>query len=342
MNYQLFTPHQKQRIIAQVELSRDKQRELIKFAIPRSTYYDWKRTGGVVRKKTPKHIWNKTPEAIERAITAYRLSGDRRKNSPMRIVENLEVNDGYVMSESGVKSVLTRKNLPRLNRSRRRHYYIRKKADKFLDVVCFDDVEFIRHEPRDTYVLNFVDEASYMAVYSKVLSHRINRYDIIRALKAIRKHYGRYPKMLRCDNARAHKSIALRTFCAKHSIEIDYITKGCPEENWPVESFHRNLNQDVIYQNGFSAVARWQRTIDEYLHFHNRLKRLRSDPIQRTPHEIAFAYTTRLTQQRLKVRLQRKLHGQTSVEKFINKENFYQKSNYPYSKPFFVSEMCKA
>lgn len=342
MHYQSFTTYQKQQIIHKVERSNDKKHELFKLGISRSTYYDWKQTNGGVKKKIPARVWNKTPKAIEKAIETYRLSTDRRKNSPMRIVEQLEQKEGYIMSESGVKSVLKRKGLPRLLRTHRRHYYIRRKAEKFLHVVCFDDVEFIRQKPRDTYVLNFVDEASYMAIYSKALSHRINRYDIISALSTIRKRYGRYPKTLRCDNARAHHSIAVRTFCAKHHISIDYITKGCPEENWPVESFHRNLNQDVIYQHGFSTTGEWQRAIDDYLHFHNYAKRLRSDPIQRTPHEIAFAYTTALTQQRLKTRLQRKLHGQTNVQKFINKENFSQKPNYPYLKPYSVSEMCKA
>ncbi|MFA5838568.1 MAG: integrase core domain-containing protein [Candidatus Paceibacterota bacterium] len=320
MKYQIYTTFQKKNIINQVESSKDKKRELIKLNISRSTYYEWKNNNGETKSKAPNTVWNKTPQSIEQTIEEYRLSGEKTKNSPMRIVENLEEREGYVMSESGVRSVLKRKKLNSLIRVKKRYYHIRPKAEKFLDVVCFDDVEFTRSKPRDTYILNFIDESSYLDLKSIVLEHRINRCDITKGLKIIKKKYGRYPKTVRCDNAQAHKSILLRTFCLKNNIKIDYITSGCPEENWPVESFHRNLNQDIIYQNGFRDIKEWQRVIDNYTEFHNKQKRLRFDPIQRTPHEIAFAYTTKLTQFRLKTKLQRKLHGQTSVQKWVDKK----------------------
>jgi len=320
MKYQIYETYQKKSIIKQVESSKDKRRELIKLNISRSTYYEWKNNNGENKSKAPIVVWNRTPQNIEEEIETYRLSGEKTKNSPMRIVENLEEREGYIMSESGVKSVLKRKKLNSLIRVKKRYYHIRPKAEKFLDVVCFDDVEFTRNKPRDTYILNFIDESSYLDIKSTVLDHRINRYDIVKGLKCIKKKYGRYPKVIRCDNAQAHKSILLRTFCLKNNIKIDYITSGCPQENWPVESFHRNLNQDIIYQNGFRDIKEWQRVVDNYTEFHNKQKRLRSDPIQRTPHEIAFAYTTKLTQFRLKTKLQRKLHGQTSVQKWIDKK----------------------
>lgn len=196
-------------------------------------------------------------------------------------------------------------------------YYIRPKAEKFLQVLSVDDVEFMRYKPRDTYVLNFIDEASYLAVESRAYEHKTNGYDIIKGLKRMKQTYGRYPKMLRLDNAQAHKARKVIAFCLKHHIVIDFITKGCPEENWPVESWHRNLNQDVIYRHGYATIKEWQKAIDEYRTFHNTTKRLRSDPIQRTPAEIAFCYTTPLTQARLKAKLQRKHLGQTKAQKWI-------------------------
>ena len=124
---------------------------------------------------------------------------------------------------------------------------------------------------------------------------------------------------------------------------MDFITKGCPEENWPVESWHRNLNQDVIYRNGYTTIQEWQKAVDKYRTFHNYQKRLRSDPIQRTPAEIAFAYTTPLTQARIIAKLKRKHFGQAKVNKWINSETKQAQINLLNSlqiTPNCVSEMC--
>lgn len=338
--YQIFAKHEKWSILKRVEGSPNKERELAKLGIAKSTYYDWKKNNCEVQKKDPKTVWNKTPSEIEEKIQSYRLSGDALKQSPARIVERLEQHNGYIMTESGVKSVLTRLNINNLLRPRKKRYYIRPKAEKFLEVVSVDDVEFLRFKPRDTYVLNFTDEASYFGVESRVYDHRINGRSIIKGLKSIKQKYGRYPKKIRLDNARAHKAIKVLKFCRKNNIEMDFITKGCPEENWPVESWHRNLNQDIIYRHGYDAIQEWQKAVDGYLEYHNYRKRLRSDPIQRTPAEIAFAYTTFLTQTRLKMKLLRKHRGQTAVQKYITQSENVTSPKIPYFKPLFVSEMC--
>lgn len=340
--YQMFTKQEKWSVVRRVENSANKTRELAKLNISKSTFYDWKKNNCEVKSKAPHHIWNKTPAEIEQKIKTYRLSGKALQQSPARIVEQLEYNERYIMAESGVKSVLTRLQINNLLRPRKKRYYIRPKAEKFLDVVSLDDVEFIRHEPRDTYVLNFTDEASYFALESRVYAHRTNSYNILKGLRTIKKTYGRYPKKIRLDNARAHKSRKVIRFCVRNNIDMDFITKGCPEENWPVESWHRNLNQDIIYRHGYSHITEWQKAIDGYRHYHNYTKRKRSDPIQRTPAEIAFAYTTPLTQARLKLKLQRKLYGQTSVQKYITPRIIQQTVKSHYLKPLFVSEMCVA
>lgn len=341
--YQIFTRQEKFSILKRVEESKNKERELARLGISKSTFYDWRRTGGESKSKAPHRVWNRTPKEIEDRIKEYRTSNDPFKHSPARIVEQLERNDGYLIGESGVKSVLTRIGLNGILKPRKRQFYIRPKAEKFLEVVSLDDVEFIRAKPRDTYVLNFTDEASYFALESSVYSHRTNSYDIIKGLKALKRTYGRYPKKVRLDNAKAHQALKVLSFCRKNKIEMDFITKGCPEENWPVESWHRNLNQDVIYRNGYDTVKEWQEAIDRYRHFHNHLKRLRSDPLKRTPAEIAFAFTTPLTQARLKLRLKRKHCGQTAVQKFINVSDIMsnQVKNLIYP-PLSVSEMCVA
>jgi len=342
-NYQIFSQQEKWSIVQRVAGSANKKRELAKLGISRSTYYDWKKNECQAKKKIPHTIWNQTPKEIEKKIKEYRLSGDAFKQSPARIVEQLEQNEGYIMTESGVKSVLVRLKLNGFLKPKKKHYHIRPKAEKFLQVVSVDDVEFVRYKPRDTYVLNFSDEASYFAVESRVYEHRTNAYDIIKGLKRIKQNYGRYPKTLRLDNAQAHKARKVIKFCEKNNVIMDFITKGCPEENWPVESWHRNLNQDLIYRKGYATIQEWQRAIDEYRHFHNYQKRLRSDPIQRTPAEIAFTYTTPLTQARIIAKLKRKHLGQTKVNRWINPETRQAQTNLLNSlqiKPNYVSEMC--
>lgn len=340
MKYQTLNEQQKWSIIHRVEGSDNKERELAKLGIPRSSYYDWKKNDCKVKSKAPKHVWNKTPENIESKIEEYRLSGDALKQSPARIMENLEQADDYLMTESGVKSVLVRLNLNGTLRPRKKQYHIRPKADKFLDVVSVDDIEFMRFEPHDTYCLNFSDEASYLGLESKVLGHRVRGYDIIKGLKMIKLKYEKYPKRIRLDNARAHYALKVARFCKKNNIKIDYITKRCPEENWPVESWHRNLNQDLVYRNGYATLTEWQKAVDDYRYFHNYKKRLRSDPIQRTPAEIAFCYTTPLTQARIKAKLKRKHFGQTSVRKELNPSIALQTTKIQYLQALSVSEMC--
>jgi len=341
--YQIFSQQEKWSIVRRVDNSSNKKRELSKLGLSKSSYYEWKKNNCTVKKKTPKVIWNQTPKEIEKRIKEYRLSGDPLKQSPARIVEQLEQNEGYLMTESGVKSVLNRLKLNGFLKPKKKHYYIRPKAEKFLQVVCVDDVEFIRYKPRDTYVLNFSDEASYFAIESRVYEHRTNGYDIIKGLKRIRQNYGRYPEIIRLDNAQAHKARKVLRFCQKNNIKMDFITKGCPEENWPIESWHRNLNQDLIYRKGYATIKEWQRAIDQYRYFHNYQKRLRSDYIQRTPAEIAFAYTTPLTQARIKAKLQRKLLGQTKVQKWLSPETKQTNLNLLNSLQInhnYVSEMC--
>ena len=254
MKYQILTEQQKWSIVQRVGVSNNKKRELAKMGISKSTYYDWKENDCKAKSKAPHHVWNKTPDNIESKIKEYRISGNSLRQSPARIMENLERSDDYLITESGAKSVLVRLKLNGTLRPRRKHYYIRPKADKFLDVVSVDDVEFIRLEPHDTYSLNFSDEASYLGLESRVLGHRVRGYDIIRGLKMIKLKYGKYPKRIRLDNARAHYALKVARFCKVNNIKLDYITKRCPEENWPVESWHRNLNQDLIYRNGYGST----------------------------------------------------------------------------------------
>ncbi len=58
-----------------------------------------------------------------------------------------------------------------------------------------------------------------------------------------------------------------------------------------------------------------QKALEDYRYYYNNEKRLDSDPIKRTPNEIATAITLKSTQQRLKIKLLRKHYGQVAAKK---------------------------
>ncbi|MFH1656526.1 MAG: hypothetical protein ABH956_01995, partial [Candidatus Nealsonbacteria bacterium] len=64
----------------------------------------------------------------------------------------------------------------------------------------------------------------------------------------------------------------------------------------------------------------------------NNDKRLNSDPLKRTPNEIATAITSKNTQQRLKLKLLRKHYGQIIANQAILKQQTILLPN--------LSEMC--
>jgi transposase len=305
LNYRSYTFQEKWLIINQVKDSSNKKKKLEELGVPRTTYYDWLSHNLRTGSKAPQRVWNKAPEWVDQKVREFRLSGDPLKESPARIMEHLE-ELGYFITESGVKSIIKRLGLPKLRYPVKKNFYIRPRAEKFFQVLCLDELDFLRFRPHDTNVLNFVDEASYYPVRSTVYGRKINQNDVVKSLKEIKREYNKLPKILRLDNLQVYKSRKVRKYCQKEGIILDYITKGCPEENWPVEVWHRALNQNVIYRNGFAKISDWQRAVDKFREYFINNWRIRSDPILRTPKEIAYAFTTPATQHRLKLKLMRK------------------------------------
>jgi len=303
--YRLYTIQEKWLIVNQVKEATNKRGELKELEVPKSTYHDWLNNDLRNKSKAPHKVWNKAPEWVDQEVTARRVSGDPLKESPARIMEHLE-KLGYFITESGVKSIIKRLGLPKLRKPVKRSFYIRPKAERFFQVLCLDELDFLRFRPYDINILNFVDEASYYPVKSIVFGRKINQYDVIGALREIEKEYAKLPKTLRTDNLQVYKSRKVKRYCQRKGITLDYITKGYPEENWPVEVWHRALNQNVIYRNGFAKISDWQRAVDKFRVYFINYWRIRSDPILRTPKEIAYAFTTPATQHRLKLKLIRK------------------------------------
>jgi hypothetical protein len=327
-NYNIFSDYEKQQKLKEVEseykrLNKSKYWVLKQLSIPKSTYYDWLKTNGVSKDKTPKTIWNKTPKVIEDKILEIRDNNNiyKSKRTPVGIANELE-KYGVFMTSVGVWNVLKRNNKNRNFVDYKKTFIIFPKAEKFLDVVCIDDTALTNWKPRDLAIFNAIDEYSHVSVGILFTQHRINKYDVIELLKQIKKNYGRLLKTVRLDNARAHSSIAVKKYCKENNIKLQFIDPGTPQQNWPVESFNGVIKKYLINTSmwKWNDLSDKQELLEKYREYYNNEKPLNSDPLKRTPNEIATAITSKRTQQRLKYKLIRKHFGQIAVQKAILKK----------------------
>lgn len=321
----ILSDYEKQQMLKKVEdecsrLKRSKYWILKQLNVPKSTYYDWVKTGGKTKSRAPNTVWNKTPEIIENRIIELRkdigLYGSER--TPAGIAHKLE-EDNVFISPTGVWNVLKRHGENRRFIKDSRPFLIYPKAEKFLDVVCIDDIMLSNWKPRDTAVFNAIDEFSQASVAISFVKHRVNKYDVIELIEQIRSNYGRLPQTIRLDNAKAHISTAVRKYCSRNNIKLQFIDKGVPQQNWPVESFNGVIRKDLIETPfwDWDDLAKKQAQLDDYRKYYNDRKRLNSDPLKRTPNEIATAVTSKQTQNRLKYKLLRKHYGQKIARKAI-------------------------
>jgi putative transposase len=326
-NYNILSDYEKQRKLKEVEaeclrLSKSKYWVLKQLGISKSTYYDWLQCGGVSHSKAPKKVWNKTEQVIEQKIISIRddTSLYRSERTPVGIVNRLEKEDVF-MTSTGVWGVLKRHGKNKTFVSQTKTFLIYPRAQRFLEVVCIDDIALTNRKPRDLAIFNAVDEYSQALVAILFVHHRPNRNDVIELLEQIRINYGKLPKIVRLDNARAHKSLLVKQYCRENGIQLQFIEPGTPQQNWPVESFNGVLKKDVLK----SGLWKWDRVDDkqqllnDYREYYNNRKILNSDPLKRTPHEIATAITSVKTQKRLKYRLLRKHRGQVVAKEAIFK-----------------------
>ena len=321
-NYNILTDYEKQRKLQEIEeecrrIDRGKYWVLKRLGIPKSTYYDWLKMGGRTKSKAPHTVWNKTPATIENIIIKIRddMSIYRSERSYLGIANRLNTN-GIFITKNGVWNVLKRYGKNRQFSEIKKTFIIYPKSQRFLEVVCIDDIGLTNKKPRELSVFNAIDEYSQESVAILFVYHRINRWDVIELLEQIKRRYGRYPKIVRLDNARAHKSIAAKEFCLQNNIELQFIDKGTPQQNWPVESFNGVLQKDLFNSQlwgGWSDLNNKQEILEDYAEYYNTKKPLDSDPLKRTPREIATGNTSALTQQRLKIKLLRKHRGQVAA-----------------------------
>lgn len=325
--YTILSDYEKQKKLKEIEaeclrVRKPKYWVLKQMCISKSTYYDWVACAGISQSKAPKTVWNKVGSEIEKKIIAIRedVSLYKSQRTPVGIARKLE-DDNIFMTSTGIWGVLKRNGKNRSFVDHSKPFIIYPKAQRFMEVVCIDDIALTNWKPRDLAVFNAIDEYSRTLMAITFLRRRPNRYDVIDLLKKIKQNYGRYPKAVRLDNARAHKSTVVKQFCLENNITLQFIEPGTPQQNWPVESFNGVLKKDVIK----SGLWKWdnldnkQLLLDDFREYYNNLKPLNSDPIKRTPNEIATAITSVKTQQRLKYRLLRKHHGQVAAKQAIFK-----------------------
>lgn len=345
-NYNIFSDFEKQKKLKEIEneskrLKKPKYWILKQIGIPKSTYYDWIKSGGKSKSKAPNKVWNKTPEIVENLVIKYREDNNLMisERSSLGIATRLEKLN-ILISESGVYNILKRNNKNRKFKEYKKVFIIYPKSNKFLEVVCIDDIALSNNKPRELSVFNAIDEYSSICLKSLFLDHRVNRYDVIELLEEIKKKYGKLPKILRLDNAKAHISLVVKQYCQENNIKLQFIDKGTPQQNWPVESFNAVIEKDLIYTKfwqGWSDFSNKQEILDEYIEYYNNIKPLKSDCLKRTPNEIGTGNTSTLTQRRLKIKLIRKHYGQIAAKKEIDK---YLINNQLSFTTCNLSEMC--
>jgi hypothetical protein len=325
-NYNILSDYEKQQKLKEVEAECQRLQQKSKYwilkqlGIPKSTYYDWLRSGGTTKSKAPKAVWNKTPETVEDKIVELRndINLYKSERTPVGIANKLE-EYGMYMTSVGVWGVLKRKGENRRFVEHKKQFIIYPRSEKFLEVVCIDDIMLTNFRPRDLAVFNAIDEFSQSLVAISFISHRVRKRDVIALIEQIKINLGRLPKIIRLDNAKAHISLAVKRYCKLNNIKLQFIDKGTPQQNWPVESFNGVIEKDLIE----TSLWKWdnlsdkQQLLNEYRDYYNNRKPLNSDPLKRTPNEIATAITSIRTQERLKFKLLRKHRGQTAAKQAI-------------------------
>ena len=287
--------------------------------IPKSTYYGWLKSGCKSKSKAPKTVWNKTPLWLENEIIKIRDDIDlyRSQRSPLGISVKLEEHNIFI-TKTGVWRVLVRHGRNRLFSEPKKVFIIYPKSQEFLEVVCIDDIGITNNKPRELSIFNAIDEFSQELVGITFVTHRINRYDVIELLEQIKTRHSRYPKIVRLDNAKAHVSTMVKEFCRINNIKLQFIDKGTPQQNWPVEAFNGVIQTDLLNSRlwgGWHDLSDKQTVLEDYLIYYNNKKPLNSDPLKRTPREISLGTTLVTTQQRLKIKLLRKYYGQVVARK---------------------------
>lgn len=91
---------------------------------------------------------------------------------------------------------------------------------------------------------------------------------VIRALNQIIEWRGK-PRTIRCDNGPEYISALLAAWADKHSIKIEYIQPGNPQQNAYIERYNRTVRYDWLNQYLFESIQEVQEFATRWLWTYN-------------------------------------------------------------------------
>ena len=77
------------------------------------------------------------------------------------------------------------------------------------------------------------------------------------------------PAVIRCDNGPEYISKSLTAWAEKHSITLQYIQPGNPQQNAYVERYNRTVRYDWLSQYLFESIAEVQAYATRWLWTYN-------------------------------------------------------------------------
>jgi putative transposase len=91
---------------------------------------------------------------------------------------------------------------------------------------------------------------------------------VIRSLDQIIEWRGK-PARIRCDNGPEYISGALQRWAEKHTIQLNYIQPGNPQQNAYVERYNRTVRHEWLEMNEFNTIEEAQYTATQWLWTYN-------------------------------------------------------------------------
>jgi putative transposase len=120
---------------------------------------------------------------------------------------------------------------------------------------------------RSFRLLNVIDDCNREGLGMEI-DFSLPSYRVTRALDQIIEWRGK-PKAIRCDNGPEYVGSILREWAIKHSIRIEYIQPGKPQQNAYIERYNRTVRYDWLAQYAFASLEEVQEIGTQWLWHYN-------------------------------------------------------------------------